>query len=361
VTVIMSERMVDLLRAKLRLPATQVPPQHSSAIQATQQHDDKNLQCFLHLLSSKPHFTVPTSLSRRILHCQGVDFLDDNVANIVSLAADRFLATVLHQSMACRDRRIKGEELLRERRQEERLWRKRKRIEMEEKEERKREINEKRRQSNLEAIRAGDIVQGDKMQNSGIGGAKKKKSKKGKMDTSPTNGSSSTDKDKNSRSLEVRPDLNVTPELVKTLGSSMGGTKVDSDDASYNSLDEEVDHERSQFLDYKNEVDSSDEDDEREDDEDDEEKRFVLKLRDLQRPLEAWGVTLTGKVLGEQDIEPKYDFKLKGDGQVEDDTLLLQVGVSDKDSSDVSNESNNSAAQDQKEDFKPKNEGSNDT
>ncbi|KAL3815938.1 hypothetical protein ACHAXA_008312, partial [Cyclostephanos tholiformis] len=47
----------------------------------------------------------------------GVGYLDESVPLLLSSMADRFLATVLVQGMACRDRRLEGyDELLRERR-----------------------------------------------------------------------------------------------------------------------------------------------------------------------------------------------------------------------------------------------------
>jgi hypothetical protein len=48
------------------------------------------------------------------LQKQGVGYLDDTVAAVVSASADRFLATVLHQAAACRDQRLKGAELAQE-------------------------------------------------------------------------------------------------------------------------------------------------------------------------------------------------------------------------------------------------------
>jgi hypothetical protein len=58
--------------------------------------------------------TVPTALSRREMHRQGVGFADTAVAAVVSASADRFLASVLQQSIPCRDQRLKGMEVARQ-------------------------------------------------------------------------------------------------------------------------------------------------------------------------------------------------------------------------------------------------------
>ena len=49
-----------------------------------------------------------------MLQRQGVGYLYETVASVVSASADRFLATVLQQSIACRDQRLKGAAMTRE-------------------------------------------------------------------------------------------------------------------------------------------------------------------------------------------------------------------------------------------------------
>lgn len=154
----MSERMIELQRAKLGLPPAGVNPSMnssnstmagniyagnnaSSAEQPTPAEvatasllsEDAQIQRFIdrlerrdkkitgtyhhHHQDSLPSNngpTVPTALSRRMLHRQGVGYLDDTVASVVSASADRFLATVLQQSIACRDQRLKGAAMARE-------------------------------------------------------------------------------------------------------------------------------------------------------------------------------------------------------------------------------------------------------
>jgi hypothetical protein len=70
----------------------------------------------LNLLAGRPATgpTVPLALSRRMLQRQGVGYVDETIDSIVSSAADRFLATVLHQTTACRDQRLKGVNMARD-------------------------------------------------------------------------------------------------------------------------------------------------------------------------------------------------------------------------------------------------------
>ena len=60
--------------------------------------------------NDEPNYTptTPQNLSRRLLHKSSVGYLDDSVPLLTSALSDRFLATVLVQAMACRDRRIEG-------------------------------------------------------------------------------------------------------------------------------------------------------------------------------------------------------------------------------------------------------------
>merc|ERR1711862_25902 len=79
------------------------------------------------------------------LNKQGVQYIDKNIPNLISLAADHFLANVLHQSSICRDRRVQGQQdILKKRRSNETYIRKRSR---EDREERLKNINERRQKN----------------------------------------------------------------------------------------------------------------------------------------------------------------------------------------------------------------------
>jgi hypothetical protein len=137
----MSERMVELQRARLGLPSYTRNNCPWSAVKyrtsalviivcgsgtscatsvvstTTGSHhlysEEEMLQKFLKRLQQQRDggSTVPTPLARRMLHRQGVGYLDETVAMLTAAAADGFLATVLQQGVACRDRRVAGREL----------------------------------------------------------------------------------------------------------------------------------------------------------------------------------------------------------------------------------------------------------
>ena len=99
-------------------PPRQTPQQAAAAAVLT---EDQLLDRFIQRLHQRDDSradsaaapTVPTALSRRILHKQGVGYLDGTVGAVVSAAGDRFLATVLQQTLVCRNERLKGAELVR--------------------------------------------------------------------------------------------------------------------------------------------------------------------------------------------------------------------------------------------------------
>lgn len=214
--------------------------------------------------------TVPTALSRRMLHRQGAGYYDGTVAAITSAAADRFLATVLQQAVACRDQRLKGavvsrqsaRKRIRHRRQYQEITDDRRR--------RKDERAALREEINLAAIAAEDALKqksssaagkiGDATAEDGAAAAgsppKSKKKKKG-ADAAPLN------------------------------GNKKRASDLSEDEASYDSIDEEEEY-YSQFYSDDEGNDSA----ESEDDEDDE----MMILRDMVRPLEAWDFHMSGKM-----------------------------------------------------------------
>jgi hypothetical protein len=248
------------------LPAAQAhqTPQQSAA--AAVRLEDLQMQRFFHRLQARDDArpdassgpTVPTALSRRILQKQGVGYLDDTVAAVVSASADRFLATVLHQAAACRDQRLKGAELAQEAARHRKRHMQHYEADSDERQRRKEEKEKKRERANLAAVEAAEVLtkSGKSPAKEGEPTAtKSKKKKKVVVDDNGTNG--------NKRKHHPEED----------------------DDDSYDSVDEEEDYYRNY---YGDDNVNGGKDDEDEDDE-------TLILRDIARPLEAWDFHLTGK------------------------------------------------------------------
>jgi hypothetical protein len=302
----MSERMIEMQRARLlaakgsatsssagntqngsqqptrqllpgQLPATAsyggsgggMPPQTpQQAAAAAVRMEEMQMQRFFYRLQARDDTrpdtlttgpTVPTALTRRILHRQGVGYLDDTVAAVVSASADRFLATVLHQAAACRDQRLKGAELAKEASRHRKRHVAQYEADTEDRARRKGEKARKRERSNLAAIEAGDVLKksGKTPAKEGESTPTKSKKKKKTTDDIAANGRKPKQKD-----------------------------DVDDDDTSYDSVDEEEEYYRNYYGNPVGEMEDGD--DEEEDDE-------MLILRDVARPLEAWDFHLTGK------------------------------------------------------------------
>ena len=307
----MSERMVELQRARLGLPpptststahSVQSPPlrqpsssaARSPALQrqssqqlaaATLQNEDEKLQRFLRRLQQQRDGgpTVPTSLARRMLHRQGVGYLDETVAMLTAAAADRFLATVLQQAAVCRDRRVAGQELSKEE-----SARRRKHVALYQQDSdyrkrRKLERTSQKLQANATAVAAAKELshRASAADNKG-NSAKKKNIKKSEPVEEETNG-------------------------TKTVEEAIGDDEFLDED----SLDEEEHY----YDDYYGEFPD-------EEDEDETEEDLTLLLRDIERPLEAWHFKLTGKVgLGAvpmEAVEPTTST-IEGGGLAADD------------------------------------------
>lgn len=294
----MSERMIELQRAKVGLPPAGSSP--SAAITARSPGkgnlqspqiaapktpeelaaaetlaEDAQKQRFIHRLQRRDDLhpatdassgpTVPTALSRRMLHRQGVGYLDDTVAAVISASADRFLATVLQQAVACRDQRLKGAELARDAARHRKRHMQHYQADTDDRKRRREEAEEAREAAHVNTISAADSLK------KGGGASKatdeKKKKKKKKEDDPPaTNG--------------AKPAGGAVPPM-------------DEDDESYDSIDEEEDY----YLEKLGEVHAPQKGEEEEDDD-------ALLLKDLVRPLEAWDFHITGKeALEDQDRE----------------------------------------------------------
>jgi hypothetical protein len=247
------------------LPPVQAHQTPQQAAAAAVRLEELHMERFFHRLQarddSRPDAssgpTVPTALSRRILQKQGVGYLDDTVAAVVSASADRFLATILHQAAACRDQRLKGAELAREASRHRTRHIQHYQVDADDRQRRKEEKEKKREKASLAAVEAAEALRrsGKTPAKEGEPTAPKSKKKKKVVEDIPTNG----------RKPPPKPE--------------------EDDDDSYDSVDEEEDYYRNYYSDNMNGVKDDD-------DEDDDE---VLILRDIARPLEAWDFHLTGK------------------------------------------------------------------
>mmetsp|Transcript_21941 Transcript_21941/g.54303 ORF Transcript_21941/g.54303 Transcript_21941/m.54303 type:complete len:414 (+) Transcript_21941:410-1651(+) len=323
----MSERMIELQRAKLGLPPAGVTPTNAAqsatgkngssagnaaspkqpspteVAKATLLSEDAQMERFInrlqrrdrkkaithhHQMPSSRGPTVPSALSRRMLQRQGVGYLDETVASVVSASADRFLATVLQQSIACRDQRLKGAAMTREAAKQ-----------------RKRHLDDydadnddrKRRKESIvkarEDIALITIEQGEP--------PKKGAAASGKSPTGTTK--KGTKKKKGSRKAAAE-----APTGPQAIDPKMIELAREASEDEYDSIDEEEEYYQENVevatrekirLKKSGDNDYDEEDEDVEEDEDDE----TLLLRDIVRPLEAWNFHLNGKVAIETDDE----------------------------------------------------------
>lgn len=272
--------------------------------------EDSHIQRFIHRLQRRNDShptsdsfsgtTVPTALARRTLHRQGVGFLDDTVAAVISASADRFLATVLQQGIACRDQRLKGSEMAKEAARHRKRHMQHYDADSDDRKRRKEDSEKGREDHHLKAIAAGEALKkGGKAAED-----RKKKKKKTEEATTQVNG--------------------VTNKTATE----------DDDDESYDSIDEEEEYYQKRHDPDPLETRGKTNLDEDEDDD-------TLQLRDLVRPLEAWRFHLTGKeaietMLPESDEESDDDeYEDKEEG-VDEEALengnedsLLFAGMAD--------------------------------
>jgi len=224
--------------------------------------------------------TTPSNLSRRILHKSSVGYLDQSVPLLLSAMSDRFLATVLVQGMACRDRRLEGRKALRkERRRRERHRRK----VLRERRGRERRYNEETAKRRLKA--EGAVKEGERLKEQ-LGQSRKK-------------------------GLPMLPPRETKGTMF--LGGEKEGEAarqfrkqakdVDDEEDYYNSYYGGNDNEEGEGSDDDYVNDSEEEEEESDDDEEPDATQYDLKLRDLIRPLGAWGFDLTGKVGFSEEID----------------------------------------------------------
>lgn len=232
---------------------------------------DEQLHRFLtKLMNVKP--TVPPSFTRRILHQQGVGYVDPLVPKLISTCGDKFIATILSQALICKDRRIDGEIMKKKyERERKRMNQRRQREDME---------KDRRRKKKEDALK--EFVH-DK--------------KKVLSEESKSILKSFTD--------EKKKKTKFTFDMI---GEEGGIQNVDDDDIHddvrqeedyYNSTVQENDSPLDQLSDPKLDVNKQyleDESDQEDEDEDEDDQVYTLQLVDIYRPLQAWGFSLAGKM-----------------------------------------------------------------
>lgn len=313
----MSERMIELQRAKLGLPpagnspsvpinksakspgkgnlmikAAPVPETPAEIAASEQKAEDAQIQRFIHMLQQRDDLnpladsssgpTVPTALSRRMLQRQGVGYLDDTVASVVSASADRFLATVLQQAVACRDQRLKGAEMARDAARHRKRHIQHYETDTDDRKRRREKMEETKEKEYLKLIQTAEALK--------KGGANKSieekaKLKKKKKDDDGANGSGSKNK------------------------------HGEEDDESYDSIDEEEEYYQEKLGEVV--VPKKDEEDEYDD---------TLLLKDLVRPLEAWDFHVVGKESIETE-EQESDHEGDGDDDDDDEEAAADMSV----------------------------------
>lgn len=319
--------MIELQRAKLGLPPAGVTPSLNAAQSATgkngaatgnaalskhpspteaakatllsedaqmerfinrlQRRDRKMASTHHHQSPSSSGPTVPSALSRRMLQCQGVGYLDETVASVVSASADRFLATVLQQSIACRDQRLKGAAMTREAAKQ-----------------RKRHLddydadNEDRKRRKDSIIKAREDIA--KFTIEAAEPPKKGAAAGGK--------STATTKKTTKKKKATKKQAAEAPTGPKTIDPAMEKIAMEASEDEYDSIDEEEEYYQENVVVATREKirlqkSGDNDDDEEDEDEDSDEEDDTLLLRDIVRPLEAWNFHLNGKVAIETDDE----------------------------------------------------------
>eukprot|EP00571_Detonula_confervacea_P011976 CAMPEP_0172306788 /NCGR_PEP_ID=MMETSP1058-20130122/7786_1 /TAXON_ID=83371 /ORGANISM="Detonula confervacea, Strain CCMP 353" /LENGTH=572 /DNA_ID=CAMNT_0013018781 /DNA_START=135 /DNA_END=1853 /DNA_ORIENTATION=+ len=227
--------------------------------------------------------TTPSNLSRRLLHKSGVGYLDDSIPLLLSALSDRFLATVLVQGRACRDRRLEGyKALLKERRRRKRHCQ---RVSRERKSREKRFMDElgNRRRNAEGAIHDAKELEQQSKKSKGVSAANATSGMAGK---GPMYQLSEKERE-------------AAVEYKKQ------AKDVDAEESYYNAYygKNGEDGKNDDIVDDNNDMNDSEEEDESEEElELEDATQYDLSLRDLVRPLSAWGFDLTGK-LGFADEE----------------------------------------------------------
>ena len=316
--------MIELQRAKLlgskKEEATvKVTPQQAAANAIRE--EELQLQKFIHRLQRRDDShplaastessaaggpTVPTALSRRMLQRQGVGYLDDTVAAIASASADRFLATVLQQAIACRDRRLEGAEMAREAAKQRKRHLQQVQADADDRKRRRTESDAKQEKSLLTTIGTAEALKkgGGAAASAAAAMAKKEAEKKKASKKKKVSISEAENSTKNTANGK-KPDAAAK--------GNDGGSDLDTE---YDSIDEEEDYYQEHYGDTVAPIKGGDDDDD----------DVVLILRDLVRPLEAWRFNVTGK-LGLEIRDSEADENLDGTGAEDDEEDGADAGA----------------------------------
>lgn len=238
--------------------------------------DSKDSKEALDALASLPNYqpTTPANLSRRLLHRSGVGYLDAALPLLLSSLADRFLATVLVQATACRDRRLEGHDALRK--EERRRVRHRSRV-MRERRDRKRRWEEelKRRRGEAEkAVREAGVTLehqsgrkgGATVGHSGVKG-------RGMFRLSEKDREAAEEYRKQTEEMDAEEDYYNA--YYNRKGKGDGGSNFSAIDVDQNDDDDDDDSEAEEMP--------------------EDAERYDIQLRDLVRPLRAWGFDIASK------------------------------------------------------------------
>mmetsp|Transcript_32158 Transcript_32158/g.63686 ORF Transcript_32158/g.63686 Transcript_32158/m.63686 type:complete len:624 (+) Transcript_32158:624-2495(+) len=288
--------------------------------------------------TNQPNYqpTTPQNLSRRVLNRQGVGYLDDAVSLITSALSDRFLATVLVQAMACRDRRIEGNkaklsEMKARKRHQRRVFEQRRRRD-------KKMACEKGKRRRLaeESVADAENIEREGPAASGSATATSQTKKKPsatsaksstaakssisiKSSTLPSGGTTDavngcagplfqlTDaqKEKVTEFQKQEADIDAEEDYYHSyLGKKAEDSDVEEGKDNHGVINSEPDDDANEYEEFEEDEESDEEE------EDEDEQHYDLLLRDLVRPLSAWGFDLTGK-LG-------FDVRDHDDGDAEE-------------------------------------------
>lgn len=278
--------------------------------------------------------TVPTALSRRMLQRQGVGYLDDTVAAVVSASADRFLATVLQQAVACRDQRLKGAAMAKEAAKHRKRHIQHYEEDMDDRKRRKIAIERAHESVSLNTIA---IAEAHKKGGGAAGAAATAASKK--AEAAAATAAAGKKSNKKRKKVIVPPKKEEDAAVSPATSDKAEETKLklleEEEEEEYDSIDEEEEYYQEQAVDVVrgrssiNRYDTGEENDAADEEDDDEEEDETLLLRDIVRPLEAWDFHLTGKEafhIEEEEIEGEEDEAAEGDEDQEKASATAATG-----------------------------------
>jgi hypothetical protein len=257
--------------------------------------------------------TVPTALSRRMLQRQGVGYLDDTVAAVVSASGDRFLATILQQAVACRDQRLRGATMAKKAAMLRKRHMQHYEEDMDDRKRRKEAVEKAREGVALHTIA---VAEAHKKGGGVAGVAATAATKKAEAAASAA---ATGEKSKNKRKKVVVVEKKEDEDAVSLAnGAKANDARLklleEEEEEDYDSIDEEEEYYQEQAFDVVRGNNAGEDDDADEEDKYEEEDKTLL-LRDIVRPLEAWDFHLTGKEavdIKEEELQGEEEDALPG-------------------------------------------------